>query len=239
MQKVEFLSQKRKLSGRLFISSIKGKRPCVLILHGWTSGQDRYYPLAEKLSQKGFTCLTYDMSGHGESEGDIKKITRESFLQDALAAYDYLSKLQNIDTTHISLVGSSFGSYIGALLTAKRNIKNLAIRVPADYPNEGFKDKPKFTTQDDKEIFKWRSEPKKFNATYALEALHNFTGNVLLVESEKDEIIPHQTIQNYADAVKDKKKLTYYLMKGAPHSLRHYPKFEEYDILLVDWLQKH
>lgn len=76
-----------------------------------------------------------------------------------------------------------------------------------------------------------------FNETFALHALHNFKGDVLLIESEKDEIVPHPIMQNFINAVEDKSKLTHIVMRGAPHSTKPGPFKEEVNRILVDWFK--
>lgn len=46
-----------------------GARP-ILMVHGWESRGARFAPLAEKLLAEGYSPLTFDSPGHGESQGD-------------------------------------------------------------------------------------------------------------------------------------------------------------------------
>lgn len=46
-----------------------GARP-VLMVHGWESRGARFAPLAEKLLANGYSPLTFDSPGHGDSQGD-------------------------------------------------------------------------------------------------------------------------------------------------------------------------
>ena len=52
-------------------------------------------------------------------------------MRDLLAAYDFLAALRNVDSDSIAVVGSSYGGYLAALLTALRPVKWLGLRVPA------------------------------------------------------------------------------------------------------------
>jgi hypothetical protein len=70
-----------------------------------------------------------------------------------------------------------------------------------------------------------------------LEALNNFSGNILVIESEKDELVPHQTIENYLHAVHDVSKLTYTVMKGADHAIHDEKLRAIYDNILTDWFK--
>jgi esterase/lipase len=177
------------------------------------------------------------MRGHGESEGDIKTFTVRDFLKDVIAAYDYLLTLDGVDKENISAIGSSFGGYLLLLLSEKKKIINLSLRVPADYPNEHFDQSKYEASGDNPEIMNWRKTPKSVNASYALQALHTFSGNVQIIESENDTVVPHQTIENYLNALSDKNKLTYVVLKNAPHSLSEGHFRNQVEKILVDWFK--
>ncbi|HYF04645.1 MAG TPA: alpha/beta fold hydrolase [Patescibacteria group bacterium] len=222
--------------GYMFDSSNQGILPAVLLIHGWTSGQDRFFKFAEELTALGFVCVTFDMRGHGESEGSLDVLTFEDFEADVLAAYDFLAAQPQVDPERISVIGSSFGGYQAALLSAKRNIHKLILRAPADYPDSPGVVKAQVHGAQDVDV--WRQQKRDFSQTAALRALHNYTGLVLIVESGQDTIVPRQVLQNYADAVADKSKLTYIVMKGAPHSLKGYPQFlHEFSHIVTDFLK--
>ena len=221
MQKLSFTNKGCKLDATIFYPPTKKeKNPTILFVHGWTSEKERSYQYAQALSQLGFICFLFDLRGHGKSEGDIKSFTIREFLDDVLAAYDYLINVEGVENDNISAVGSSFGSYLIALLSEKRILKNLSMRVPADYPNKDFDEsKYKASGSDNPAIVEWRNKEKKPDETYALQAIHNYKGNIQIIESEKDTVVPHQTVQNYVNAITDKSKLTHVLLVNAPHSI--------------------
>jgi len=238
MKDIEFTVDGLKLKGNLFYpEKIMEKNPAILFVHGWTSEKKRSFQYAEALIKLGFIVMVFDMRGHGISEGNINIATPKEFLKDCIAAYDYFSSIKGVDKENISIISSSFGSYLSSMLTSKRKIKNLVLRVPADYSNDTF-EKPKMgNAGENPNVFKWRLIPKKYNETFALQALHDYDGNIIIIESEKDTIVPHPIIQNYIDAVKDKSKLTHIVMKGAPHSIKPGPFKEEVTRILVRWFR--
>lgn len=237
MKKIEFLSGKLKLSGVIvYPLKLNKKNPAILFIHGWTSHKERSYQYAEGLAKLGYISFLFDMRGHGESEGDRDTSTTKEFLDDVLAAYDYLTAIKGIDTNNISAVSSSFGCYLAALLTAERNIKRLVLRAPADYPNNTFKKPVALNSAiGNPSIVTWRTQARKPQETFALAAVHNFNGEILIIESEKDDKVPHQTIQNYINAAKDKTKLTHIVIKDAPHSIKEGPFRNKVEKILADW----
>ncbi len=239
MKEAEFSADGKKLKGSLFFpKNLKATNPAILFIHGWTSERKRSYQYANGLAKIGYVSFLFDMRGHGESEGDINTATTKEFFDDVLAAYDYLLGVKEVDKENISAVGSSFGGYFAALLTGKRSIRRVVLRAPADYPNEDFnKSKMQSSGDEDPVVYEWRTQPREPGETLALSAIANFTGEVFIIESEKDDIVPHQTIQNYANAVKDKSKLTHKVIKAAPHSIKDGPFKDEIEKALVGWFE--
>ncbi len=238
MQDVELISNNLKLKGSLFLpAKLQDKNPAILFVHGWASEKEGSYQYAEALSKLGYICFLVDMRGHGKSEGDRNSFTIREFQDDVLVAYDYLLGVDRVEKENISAVGSSFGSYLIALLSTKRNVKNLAMRVPADHPNEDFNKLKILSGHENEAIMTWRRQPKQPNETYALDALSKFKGNVLIIESEFDDAVPHETIENYKNAVRDKTKLKYIFMKGASHSIKEGKFRDEVEHILVDWFR--
>jgi hypothetical protein len=70
----------------------------------------------------------------------------------------------------------------------------------------------------------------------ALRALSVFEGDVLIVESELDDIVPHEVIANYLEAVIKPLSLTYRVIHGADHGLTDAAHQHAYTSLLVNWL---
>lgn len=239
MQSISFNIEGQKLIGTVFYpKKLKEKNPAIFFVPGWTSKKERSYQYAEGLSSLGYICILFDLRGHGQSEGDIKTFTIRDFLNDATAAYDYVSTVKGVDKENISAVGSSFGSYLIALLSEKRKLTNIALRVPANYPDTEF-DESKFINSgsDNPQIVAWRKKVKKPNDTFALKAIHSFLGNILIIESEKDTIVPHQTIENYINSAPDKNKLTHIVLKNGPHTLKKGKFRDEVTKILVNWFK--
>ncbi len=113
----------------------------------------------------------------------------------------------------------------------------LSLRVPASYPDEGFDD-PQLPQAHTKALTAWRRQTTDYLHNKAFKALYDFTGNIQIIEAEKDEFVPHQAVQNYADSVADKNRLTHVLMRGAPHQLLNSDLSTEYVKLLSSWAKQ-
>jgi esterase/lipase len=239
MQKISFTVDGKKLAAAIFYpEKPKEKNPAILFVQGWTSKKERSYQYAEALSGLGYICFLFDNLGHGESEGDIQTLTIKEFLEGAIAAYDYFLNVPGVDRNKVSAIGQSFGGYLIALLCGKRDLKNLVLRVPADYKNEDF-GKSKFLASGvtTPEVIAWRKQKRKVNESYALTGINNFDGAVLIIESGKDDIVPRETIENYMGAVKNKENLTHVIVKDAPHSIKEGRFRDEITKILVEWFK--
>jgi len=240
MKQVEFVVDNNKLSATLFFpQSLKAKNPAILFIQGWTGEKERSYQYANGLAELGFISFLFDARGHGDSGGNTNTATTKEFLDDVIAAYDYFIRVEGVNPENISVIGSSFGGYLATLLSTKRGVKRLVLRVPANYPNNAF-DEPKMQTSgtDSPALFAWTAEKRGPVDTFALDAISRFNGDVLIIESEKDDVVHHQTVQNYADAVKDKSKLKHIVIKDAPHSFKKGPFRDKVEKILKEWFKK-
>ena len=107
--------------------------PGFLFIHGWGGDQEEDLGHAEELARLGCICLTFDLRGHAGSDADKEQVTRQDGLDDAMAAYDHLAAQPLVDRGAIGVVGTSYGGYLAMLLTARRPVRWLAIRVSALY----------------------------------------------------------------------------------------------------------
>lgn len=107
--------------------------PGVLFVHGWGGSQQQYVTRAREIAALGCFCLTFDLRGHARTQEQQKTVTREDNLRDVVAAYDALVRQRGIDTSSIAVIGSSYGGYLAAILTALRPVRWLVLRAPALY----------------------------------------------------------------------------------------------------------
>ncbi len=196
------------------------------------------FSFAEKLAARGFVCLTFDMRGHGATGGELEQLSRQDFLTDVTAAYDFLAAQPGVDASRITVIGSSFGGYMTALLSAERPVHAVVLRVPADYRDEQF-DIPLVEAKQRQGGFEWKTMPHDKTETAALRAIHVFKGRILIVESEKDEVVPGALVKSYGNAASFPERLTYAVMIGAPHTTHKFPKFvAQYENIVCAWLSR-
>ena len=230
---LEFTVNGLKLRGQIYFAE-KPKNLAILFLHGWTGPTNGF--AAENMAKNGFTSMIFSLSGHNDSEGKLEDQTREKSLQEILAAYD-LFKKELPPNSQIAAVGNSYGGYFAAVLSAERPLAAISMRVPANYRDDLFNEQQLKQSGDiDEDVMKWRQLPLGKEDTRALRAVSNFDAPIQIIEAENDEFVPHQTVQNYVDAVKDKSQLDYHFMKGWPHSIGDsMERNKQFQQILLKW----
>lgn len=225
------------LSASLFIPENKNNSkllPSLIFIHGWRSNRQGNNKRAEVLSKLGYVCLTLDLRGHGDSAGTIDQFSRQDHLEDIKNAYHYLVNLENVDKSKISIIGASYGGYLASVSLNYLNFNKFALRVPALYFDNNFDIPSDRLIRGDTKAFK--TSGLTAHNSLALKGAANFKGDILIVESEKDTIIPHDVIENYLEVIKDKSKLTYKVMKDAEHSLSTNEQENDYIQILKNWI---
>lgn len=229
-KKVEFKVGKETLRGSLFIPSGKGPFPGVVFYHGRGSSRKNYLPMAKKLSNNGIIGLAFDFGGCGESDGVFKDQTQRMGIDDAKAGLEFLLS-QNVDRNRIGVMGSSFGGFVAAIIIPEFEfIKSMILRVPAVYPDE-LLDINVGLIKDYYHI-----EKEKWLSSIAYDGISKFKGNLLVIQSEKDDVVKDWIVKNYYDRAENAAKRELFVQKGAGHSLHATPDLlKEFYKLTFDW----
>lgn len=209
------------------------KLPGVLFVHGWGGSQERDLTRARGIAGLGCICLSFDLRGHALTLAQQQTVTREQNLRDLLAAYDLLAQHPNIDPSAIAVVGTSYGGYLAALLTSLRPVRWLAMRVPALYGDDDWTVPKRQLDRDLLNQLRGRRVAPEENRVLA--ACAEFRGDVLIVESEHDHLVPHSTIMSYRAAFQQTHSLTHRIILGADHALANESCQKAYTDILVSW----
>ncbi|MBA8883257.1 alpha/beta hydrolase family protein [Dokdonella fugitiva] len=208
--------------------------PGVLFVHGWGGSQIQDLTRAREAAGLGCVCVTFDLRGHGTREVSTT-VSRAQNFADLVAAYDWMAAQPSVDADAIAVIGVSYGGYLAALLTAERPVRWLALRSPALYKDADW-DQPKLSLHADPDLPAWRRRRVDAADNRALHACEAYRGDVLLVEAERDDIIPHAVIENYVAAFTHARSLTARLVADANHAFSSKTMQAEYTGLLIKWL---
>lgn len=212
------------------------KVPGVLFVHGWGGSQQRDIARAKGIAGLGCVCLTFDLRGHQNNPLPLTEVSRQHSLDDIVAAYDQLASHPAIDPSCIAVIGTSYGGYLAPILSTLRPVRWLALRVPALYWDEDWS-RPK-QSLDRKQLARYRRQAIAPADNRALAACTEFTGDVLLVESEHDDFVPHRVLMNYRSAFMHATSLTHRIIKGADHALSSETCQQAYTNILTAWISE-
>jgi pimeloyl-ACP methyl ester carboxylesterase len=175
------------------------------------------------VEELGAVCLTFDLSGHGASGGERGAFSLADHLDDVTAAYDRLLE-ERVDPERIGVCGASYGGYLGAVLTDRRRVRRLLIRAPALYSDDHWEVRLAARSRET------RVPPD----SRALRALRGFAGEVLVIESGRDEVIPPEWIAAYREAALHAEHLR---MPEATHALVEPAWQEEFLAALIEFFR--
>lgn len=233
LESFEIAVDGERICGRLL--SPAAALPGVLFVHGWGGSQEQDLARAREAAGLGCVCLTFDLRGHERNAQQREMVSREQNLRDLLAAYDWLAKQWNVDRSAIAVVGTSYGGYLASILSSLREVRWLALRAPALYKDLDWH-RPKRQLHADLDLPDYRRRRIRWQDNRALTACAQFHGDALIVESEHDELVPHQVIENYVAAFAKAKSITSRVISGADHALSDKHAQKVYTSLLIKWL---
>lgn len=108
-------------------------------------------------------------------------------MADVLAAYDSLASIPLVDGGRIGVCAASYGAYLASLVAQRRAMARLLLRAPAMYGDDEY----------DVPLGIARSSRADSSASMLTTSLAAFDGEVLVLESGADEVIPHAVIEFY------------------------------------------
>lgn len=102
-----------------------GRHPALVVNSGY-QGFNAFYPkmFAERMTERGFTCLGFDYRGMADSEGEKGRVLIEEQAQDIRNAVTFIRAQEGVDPARVGLVGWGMGA-ANVILAAERG-RNVA-----------------------------------------------------------------------------------------------------------------
>lgn len=183
--------------------------PKFIFLHGAGAGiKERIYGIAPSIIDVGTSILTIDFSGHGESTGDLKKSSLEKRVNEAKHAINKFASKESL-----TVCGVSMGGYVAIKLLEFYKIDTLILFCPAIY------DKKAYNIRFDAGFTEVIRTPESWRNTDILPLLEAFTGKLLIVIGDKDEVIPQEVIELIVNNANQTNKKEVYIIPGCPHRI--------------------
>ncbi len=100
---------------KIWYNYIKGRKTCIVFLHGLTGSSSAWNPFYPDLQKKGHSILLMDVRGHGLSE---KPVEKEKYTLEYVAK-DLFYLLNKLKIKKIILIGHCYGGMISQLFYQK------------------------------------------------------------------------------------------------------------------------
>ena len=207
----------------------------ILFVHGWGGSQEQCLPQARAVAELGCACLTLELHGHGRTKDQCGIVSRQDNLRDTVAGYDFLASRPEVNPLAIGAIGTSYGAYLAAILTGLRSVCRLALQAPAIYRDTDWI-LPKIKLHEDPELALYRRRVVSHSDNRALRACAAYRGDVLIIESEFDAIVPHPVAQSYAAACAKARSFRSCVIANADHALSEERWRCEYTSVLTSWI---
>lgn len=176
--------------------------PAVLICNGNAGDRSHRLPLAEALTKRGYAVLLFDYRGYAGNPGNP---TEEGLRADARAAAEVLAARPEVDPERIAYFGESLGSAVAGGLATERPPAALVLRSPPPSTAEVGRHHYPFLP-----IF----DPLVFDRYPLTEQLREVRVPVLVLVTERDEVVPAELSRRVFDAASEPKQ---YVPLSASH----------------------
>jgi dipeptidyl aminopeptidase/acylaminoacyl peptidase len=121
-REVRFRNGDVQLAGWLLEPLAGGRCPAVAFIHGsGVSDRDMlwYVSIADFLARRGVVVLLPDKRGCGKSGGEWRTSSFADYAGDAVAAVDFLQRIEGVDPRRVGLIGMSQGGFIAPLAAGR------------------------------------------------------------------------------------------------------------------------
>lgn len=182
-------------------------KPKFVFLHGAGIGvKEMIYNVSAPILNSGSNILSIDFSGHGESSGELKKSSLQKRVIEAKASIDKFSP-----NGPLIVCGASMGGYIAIRMLELYEIETLILFCPALYGAKAY------AVPFDCGFSEIIRSPNSWQNTDVLGLLENFSGKLLIIMGENDEVIPPGVIELINKHTPKAIKKEIYIIPNCPH----------------------
>lgn len=167
--------------------------PTILLLHGINGRKEHKVNIIFQFVKLGYAVVSVEQRGHGESGGPSAFLDKEP--DDMIKVIDFIeNNYDYANTSHMGLLGYSYGGGIGAILQAKDDRINVVVLYHPISSLDGLTERIPIqnligsTTQ----IIDIDEIQDAFDI-----ANESNTKNLLLIQGLSDIVIPHQDTENF------------------------------------------
>jgi dipeptidyl aminopeptidase/acylaminoacyl peptidase len=234
MESIIYSSDGLQVGGLLFSPPHKSRLPCIIFCHDGMKGISREHRLAGlRLAKAGYVVFSPSYRGEDGCQGEVEIAKGE--VRDVLNALTMASHLEHVDEERLALVGTSHGATIALLAAPKsRKIRALvfAYGIADIYKWWRYLKKSDRLGSDRITLQTYGKGPDDRPLSFAIRNgvshVSRICCPVLIMQGEKDEIVPEEQALCLEQALKE---------HGKSYRLRIYPNCAHGFLIYVPYIK--
>ncbi|MFF1301920.1 alpha/beta hydrolase [Streptomyces sp. NPDC058307] len=207
------------------------RHPTAVFVHGFASNRlelPNFVAMSRLLESHGIASVRFDLSGHGESDGDFFDVTITGEIAETRAVLQTVRTFDFVDPDRIGLVGMSMGGVVAGIVAAEEpGIGALCLWSPAavapfEIGSGYFKGRriaPELEEKGYIDADGHRMSPALVDDIASLDVYGRssaYAGPVHILHGDKDDIAPHEFVRRYLDHYDGNAHLE--IVEGADHA---------------------
>ncbi|MGW1718317.1 alpha/beta hydrolase [Streptomyces sp. NPDC002156] len=228
------------------------RRPTVVFVHGFTSNRfelPNFVAMSRLLESHGIASVRFDLSGHGESDGDFFDVTITGEIDETRTVLGVVRTLDFADPGRIGLLGMSMGGVVAGITAAEvPGISALCLWSPAavapfEVGSGRLKGRDLAPELEEKGYFDadgYRISPALVDDLAGLDVYGRsgaYTGPVHILHGDKDDIAPLAYVRRYLDHYDGNARLE--IVEGADHAWGSVPHRTTLHRSTLRFLRRH
>ncbi|WP_327731392.1 alpha/beta hydrolase [Streptomyces sp. NBC_00487] len=226
--------------------------PTAVFVHGFKSNRielPNFVAMSRLLAANGIASVRFDLSGHGESDGDFFEVTITGEITETRAVLRTVRTLDFVDPDRIGLVGMSMGGVVAGIVAAEEpGISALCLWSPAavapsDMAGGRLNGRSLAAEIDEKGYFDADGHRMSRTLVEDITGLDvygrsgAYTGPVHILHGDKDDVVPLEYVRRYLDHYDGDAHLE--IVEGADHAWGTVPHRSTLHQSTLRFLRRH
>ena len=226
--------------------------PTAVFVHGFTSNRlelPNFVGMSRLLETGGIASVRFDLSGHGESDGDFFDVTISGEIAETRAVLRTVRTFDFVDPDRIGLVGMSMGGVVAGIVAAEEpGISALCLWSPAAVApfeiGSGYLKGRSLAAEVEEKGYVdadgYRMSPALVEDIAGLDVYGRsraYAGPVHILHGDKDDITPLEYVRRYLDHYDGNAELE--IVEGADHAWGSVPHRTTLHQSTLRFLRRH